>query len=142
MIGCLAKLHKAAHTNIILSSIGFIVNGITPDNILNCFNFKIILSTWDLKEATHRVWVAPREESLGPQQYAGEIKLTFSITNKSLTKKPLSAMTASPSSSRLTKPEFLTISLSDTDPVHRRGINEITPVGVIPTRSLAVFQCL
>jgi hypothetical protein len=39
------------------------------------------------------------------------------------------AMTASPSSSRLTKPEFLTISLSDTDQVHRRGINELTPVG-------------
>ena len=51
-------------------------------------------------------------------------------------------MTASPSSSRLTKPEFLTISLSDTHPVDRRRINEITPVGVIPTRSLVVFQYL
>ena len=45
-------------------------------------------------------------------------------------------------SSRLTKPEFLTISLSDIEPVYKGGINEITPVGVIPTRSLAVFQCL
>ena len=51
-------------------------------------------------------------------------------------------MKASPSSSGLTKTEFLTISLSDIKLVHRRGIQEITPAGVIPTSSLAVFQYL
>ena len=41
----LHKLVKAAQKNTILSNIGFIKRGITPERILNCFNFKMFLST-------------------------------------------------------------------------------------------------
>ena len=55
---------------------------------------------------------------------------------------PLSAMTASPSSSKFSSPLCFTISLSLMEPVHSGGMKEITPVGVIPTSDLKVFQCL
>ena len=55
------------------SNIGFKSSGITPDKMRKCFNFNMDLSTRDLKAATRRVWVTAFEDSLGPQQYAGEI---------------------------------------------------------------------
>ena len=57
-------------------------------------------------------------------------------------RKPLSAITASPASSKFSSPLCYTISLSLIDPVHIGGMKETTPVGVIPTNNLAVFQCL
>ena len=100
LIGRLPWLHKAVRRNKMLSNIGFIVNGITPNNIWNCFNFKIILSTFDLK-------------------------LTSFIWSKSRTKKPLSAVTALFSSSRFIRLEFPIMFLLDTGSVQRGRINEM-----------------
>ena len=58
----LPKLHKAAHTNIISSNIGFMTRGITPDYTrenTNCFSFKMYLSTCERREATRREYVVP-----------------------------------------------------------------------------------
>ena len=53
------KLVNAAQTKIILSNIGFNKSGITPERILNCFNFKMFLSTRVLSDATQQVYVVP-----------------------------------------------------------------------------------
>ena len=93
-------------------------------------------------EAIRREYVVPLAESLAPLQYAGHIRWIFLKEHRSRIKNPLSAMTASPSSSKSIRPVFFTISLSEIRPVHSGGTNEITPVGVIPISNFAVFQCL
>ena len=62
------KLVNAAQTTIILSNTGFNKSGITPERILNCFNFKMSLSTRILSDATRRVCVVPLADRRGPQQ--------------------------------------------------------------------------
>ena len=94
----LPRFDNAAQTNTMRSNIIFKSNGITPDKMRKCFNFSMDRSTCDLKAATRRVWVTAFDESLGPRQYAGEISWIFLKASESRTKKPLSAITASPSS--------------------------------------------
>ena len=93
----LHKLVKAAQTNTILSNIGFIKRGITPERILNCFNFKMFLSTRVRKEATRRVCVVPFTDRCAPLQQAGETGYSLLNVRRSQIRKPLSAVTASPS---------------------------------------------
>ena len=62
------KLVNAAQTKIILSNIGFNKSGITPERILNYFNFKMFLSTWVLSDATQRVCVVPLADKRGLRQ--------------------------------------------------------------------------
>ena len=53
-------------------------------------------------------------------------------------RKPLSAITASPASSKFSSPLCFTISLSLIEPVHSGGMKETTPVGVIPSNNSSV----
>ena len=62
------KLVNAAQTKIILSNIGFDKSGITPERILNCFNFKMFLSTQVLSDATQQVYVVPLADKHAPRQ--------------------------------------------------------------------------
>ena len=62
------KLVNAAQTKIILSNIGFNKSGITPERILNCFNFKMFLSTRVLSDATQQVYVVPLADKHAPRQ--------------------------------------------------------------------------
>ena len=62
------KLVNAAQTKIILSNIDFNKSGITPERILNYFNFKMFLSTWVLSDATQRVCVVPLADKRGLRQ--------------------------------------------------------------------------
>ena len=62
------KLVNAAQTKIILSNIGFNKSGITPKRILNCFNFKMFLSTRVLSDATQQVYVVPLADKHAPRQ--------------------------------------------------------------------------
>lgn len=122
------KLDSAAEIKIILSNIGFKTSGMTPDKIRKCFNFNMYLSTCDLKEATRRVCVVPLADNRLPWQNAGVIRWTFLKVRRSRMRNPLSAITASPSCKMSTKPVALTISLSETIPVHEGEINDIMPL--------------
>ena len=64
----LHKLVKAAQIKTILSNIGFIKSGITPERILNCFSFRMFLSTYVRNDATQQVCIVPFADSYGPLQ--------------------------------------------------------------------------
>ena len=58
--------------------------------------------------------------------------MDFLNASRSRMRKPLSAITASPASSKFSSPLCFTISLLLIDPVHSGGMKEIAPFGYVP----------
>ena len=119
--------------------------GETLSKIWYSFICLIALSTWIQRREI--CWVSVTSLALNCKDFVldkngGIVKLAFLASNKSCIKKPLSAITWSPSLTSDRNPLCLVISLSDILPWYKELINVTVPWGAIPTKNLNVVYHL
>ena len=143
------KFDNMQHTVHIWLIIPNMVTGISLENIWNLWTFPIALSMWIRCWATVCVFItSPSLNALWFARNGGMLRCRLAFFSSSPMSKPLSAITASSASISPTatlflsiskKPLFITISLSEIDPVYNCETKTIPPLASTPIRLLNMF---